>query len=146
MGDDLSVLYGLVVVQAVVQCSCYYPFYFNALKCYPIPTPGVSLHNTPPIILVIIGDIPPGGIFWKKNPGLTSTHHCTKACPLFHRVFHICTRQAKHMDCTTTLCCIYPLYTVNTVNTTIQPPQPSAAPTTQPPNLFPLFNPLYLLI
>lgn len=69
-------------------CSCYYSFYFNALKRYPIPTPGVGLHNFTPITSVIIGDIPPGGYFWEKIPSLTSTHHCAKTCPLFHRVFH----------------------------------------------------------
>lgn len=92
-------------------CSCYYTFYFNALKRYPIPTPGVGLHNFTPITSVIIGGIPPGGIFWKKNPGLTSTHHCIKACPLFHIVFHMLhirrNNQIAHQQY-----CIYPLYTV----------------------------------
>ena len=68
-------------------CSCYYTGCFNALKCDPIPTPGVGLHNFTPIISVIIGGIPPGGIFWKKNPGLTSTHHCIKALSTFPQSF-----------------------------------------------------------
>lgn len=73
--------------QAVVWCSCYYPGYFNALKRYPIPTPGVGLHNFTLIISVIIGGIPPGGIFWEKIPGLTSTHYCAKALFTFPQSF-----------------------------------------------------------
>ena len=68
-------------------CSCYYTVYFNALKRDPIPTPGVGLHNFTLIISVISGGIPPGGIFWKKNPGLTSTHCCIKALSTFPQSF-----------------------------------------------------------
>lgn len=47
----------------------------------------MGLHNFTPIISVIIGGIPPGGIFWKKNPGLTSTHCCIKALSTFPQSF-----------------------------------------------------------
>lgn len=40
------------------------------------------------------------------------------------------------MDCTTTLYCIYPSYTVNTVNTTIQPPNPQQHHPLNQSNLF----------
>ena len=68
-------------------CSCYWPFFFNQLKCHPLPTPAVGLHKSTPITAVIIGGIPPGGIFWEKNPGLTSTHYCIKVMSTFPHSF-----------------------------------------------------------
>ena len=92
-------------------CSCYYSFYFNALKRYPIPTPGVSLHNTSPIILVIIGDIPPGGIFGRKIQvwlqlitALKRVHFSTEFSTYAHVRRSIWIAQQQY--------CIYPLYTV----------------------------------
>ena len=92
-------------------CSCYYTGCFNALKRYPIPTPGVGLHNFTPITSVIIGGIPPGGIFWKKNPGLTSTHCCAKALSTFPHSFPRMHTLGGTLELHTTPYCIYPLYT-----------------------------------
>ena len=128
-------------------CSCYYSFYFNALKRYPIPTPRMGLHNTPPIILVIIGDIPPGGYFWEKILSLTSTHYCVKALSTFpqsfpHNMLHV--RRSIWITQQPYIYCIYPSYTVNTTMQPLPVPQLHLLPNQS--NLSPLYNLLYLPI
>lgn len=121
-------------------CSCYYTFYFNALKRYPIPTPGMVLHNFTLIISVIIGGIPPGGIFWKKNPVWIQFTTALKHYPLFHRVFH-----TLHIRRSSRIAhqpyCIYPLYTA-VHNQSLSPGCPAFIPFLLNNLIFSTFSPV----